>query len=992
MVKGLHICLLGEQELTLNGARLSLPPSKKTRALLGYLVLSERAQRRERLCELLWDVADDPRAALRWSLSKLRELVDGDGERRLKADREHVRLELATATVDVLEAKRLAAGELAQLPTPQLERALSLFRGELLEGLDMPDFHAYHAFCRAEREALRGLHTRILRELMAREAAWSESALARARKLVELEPTSESARAAFMQLLNKSGRAREAELESQKSERLFASRTAQAQASVAEVAATPPRKSELPQPFVGRSQELERLCAFVHAPVATKVLVLSGEPGIGKSRLLARLAQHARARGGSLFSGAAHEADPGFPYAPWSELLAASGLPLSQRESAAIVGAPPVEPFLRAATRSLAQLFEHASAPRVLLFEELHWFDEASTLLFSHVIRASRSPLAIVVTARSGELLDNGPVRRLLRALRGEGALEELTLGPLTSDESAELVRFVTSGVDAGLVHAESGGNPLFTLELARAPARVAGGVPPSITRVVRERMEAIAPELVDVLRWAAVLGADFRLDLLEQLLALEPEPFVEQLEQLERLGWLSFDQARPQQASFSHELVRRAVYDGLSAPRRRLMHARVARQLAARSEHEAGAAELAHHALLGGDAESAVRACLAAGLRCLRLSAIADADALARRGLEHVRSLPARESCLLELELHELALLARKPEQVEPLATRLHELAREALSRNELEHARRGFFLQAFLLWEQGEIGGAQRFSHEAERCSRLGGPRERLRALAEAARCLALLERDLTDAEAFLLEAEALVAAGEAEIACVGLARGTLALSRGELPQAEQALRRARELAEGDRDRLTEYFALETLLELLLCAGRLPEAEQVARALQASGERSREGSEACFARAALALVRAELGQEVGVPFEQALVALRAADAKQRLAYVLVRAGEYALQRGEPERARAWAAEALPLAAAVERPSELVLARVVLVEAAMRLGAAEEAERERAELASLLESERALSFRARQAGERAAQVLPPVPKRRKSRGAAWNS
>src|SRR5262249_31315253 len=92
-VAGLEINLLGELEGRRGGATLALPASKKSRALLGYLCATGRPALRERLCGLLWDGPDDPRAALRWSLTKLRPLLDDARTRRLRADREHVGFE-----------------------------------------------------------------------------------------------------------------------------------------------------------------------------------------------------------------------------------------------------------------------------------------------------------------------------------------------------------------------------------------------------------------------------------------------------------------------------------------------------------------------------------------------------------------------------------------------------------------------------------------------------------------------------------------------------------------------------------------------------------------------------------------------------------------------------------------------------------------------------------------------------------------------------------
>ncbi len=88
----LEFRVLGEFEVVRDGATVSLPPSRKTRALLAYLALSRQKHRRERLCEIFWEVPDDPRGALRWSLSKIRPVVDDPVHPRLIADRNSVEL------------------------------------------------------------------------------------------------------------------------------------------------------------------------------------------------------------------------------------------------------------------------------------------------------------------------------------------------------------------------------------------------------------------------------------------------------------------------------------------------------------------------------------------------------------------------------------------------------------------------------------------------------------------------------------------------------------------------------------------------------------------------------------------------------------------------------------------------------------------------------------------------------------------------------------
>ena len=143
----LEIRLLGELELLQGGKPVPLPASRKTRALLGYLVLAPGRHTRSRLCDLLWDGPADPRAALRWSLSKLRPLMDGgggekgagDGPTRILADREHVELSPTDLVVDLLELRRLTGRDLGALDTETMEAASARFRGEVLEGLELDD-------------------------------------------------------------------------------------------------------------------------------------------------------------------------------------------------------------------------------------------------------------------------------------------------------------------------------------------------------------------------------------------------------------------------------------------------------------------------------------------------------------------------------------------------------------------------------------------------------------------------------------------------------------------------------------------------------------------------------------------------------------------------------------------------------------------------------------------------------------------------------------
>src|SRR5690606_31654514 len=108
------------------------PPSRKTRALLAWLTLHRRRFRREQLCELLWEIPDDPRGALRWSLSKIRRLLDEPGRPRVLADRNGVEIDISDVAIDVCELQALVRDGLAEAPAGELEAAAARFRGNFL--------------------------------------------------------------------------------------------------------------------------------------------------------------------------------------------------------------------------------------------------------------------------------------------------------------------------------------------------------------------------------------------------------------------------------------------------------------------------------------------------------------------------------------------------------------------------------------------------------------------------------------------------------------------------------------------------------------------------------------------------------------------------------------------------------------------------------------------------------------------------------------------
>jgi pimeloyl-ACP methyl ester carboxylesterase/DNA-binding SARP family transcriptional activator len=214
----LDLSLIGEIAVTNGSEQVVLPASKKTRALLVYLAATGKEQRRERLCQLFWDVPDDPKGALRWSLSKLRHAVDGRDVTRLVANRETVRLSLDHARCDLFELVELADAS----DIPSLEQAAQ-HAGEFAPGLDLRGCEEFESWLLAMREDVRQLQLRVRHKLVEALADEPGRALVYARQIVESDPLDETAWEVLIDTLAQAGRHDEAD-----SQRSVASRTLEA--------------------------------------------------------------------------------------------------------------------------------------------------------------------------------------------------------------------------------------------------------------------------------------------------------------------------------------------------------------------------------------------------------------------------------------------------------------------------------------------------------------------------------------------------------------------------------------------------------------------------------------------------------------------------------------------------------------------------------------------------------------------------------------------
>ena len=210
MDNSLNISLLGELAVTTTDGAAPMPASHKARAVLGYLVATARPIRRERLCELFWDLPDDPRASLRWALSKLRRAVDGDGVIRIVADRERVAFTPVDAQIDLHFIRGRLIDEPPYIPIQELRAMAQQLERPLLEGLERAGNEDFQLWLASERQDAHLLLLNVLRRLALHPDITKPEAIKWARLWKEHTPLEEEAARGLVHALAQSGRIDEA--------------------------------------------------------------------------------------------------------------------------------------------------------------------------------------------------------------------------------------------------------------------------------------------------------------------------------------------------------------------------------------------------------------------------------------------------------------------------------------------------------------------------------------------------------------------------------------------------------------------------------------------------------------------------------------------------------------------------------------------------------------------------------------------------------------
>jgi DNA-binding CsgD family transcriptional regulator len=602
--------------------------------------------------------------------------------------------------------------------------------------------------------------------------------------------------------------------------------------------------------FVGRSVELDRLHLAAERASAGQpaTVVLAGEAGVGKTRLVDELRRHAGARGAVTLSGGCLDVGEGvLAYAPVTEAL--RGLPglLDADEVDRVLGnarpelarlapelaaPPPTAPsgpdgapgapgrFFELLLGVVGRLAERA--PVLLVIEDLHWADQSTRELLGFLHRNLRGGVCLVLTYRNDEPNRGATLRPFLAELERGGRAERLELRRLPREELDELLHGILghpAPADlAAEIWARSDGNPSFAEELlaAHRAGLADRGLHQALRDLLLVRVEVLTEPAQQLLEVAAVAGRRVDHELLAAVADQPLERLVGLLREAVSHHVLVAEEAKgPTGAdgegtyAFRHALVQEAVYGGLLPVERRRLHAAYAGALAARL-HDAGRAtatdlgQLAHHAHAAHDLEAAVPAAVRAGQAAEDAYAMPEALGHYERALELWEHAPGAAA---SSPLDRVGLLARTAQVASVLGDL--ELA-VALVRRGLdatdpatEPLRAGALLERLGHYhrERGDPAAAMAALEQAiEVIPAVPPSAEQARALAAHGRLLMLQHRDLKRAVSDCEQAIAVARQAGAR-AEEGRALTTLARLRGELGQLDDGLahlEQARRIAE--------------------------------------------------------------------------------------------------------------------------------------------------------------------------------------------------
>lgn len=707
MTPNLHIRLLGEFSLVYRDQQVSSLNASRLQSLLAYLVLHRDApQPRQHLAFLFWPDAPEAQARtnLRQLLHQLRQTLP-DAPRFLSTDTQQVQWDPDTpVSLDVAEfeqALALADEMAGHKDRPGLQAALEqadrLYRGELLPG-------CYDEWVVPERERLRQGHLQVLDLLLHLAEAQGDtaSAIRSARRLLRCDPLCEDFYRRLMRLLARNNdRAsalrvyhtcvttlqRELGVEPDPATRQVYEQLLQQEAPVGAARVQQPALEMAPT-LIGRQREWDVLQdAWQRALEGEPHFVLvSGEAGIGKSRLVEEFLGWARELGVITAKTRSYAAEGQLSLAPVSDWLRSDGLQaslgqldevwksemarllpelLSERQDVALQESVMEDGQRLRFFEALARATLLPAQPLLLVIDDLQWCD-VETLEWLHFLLRfdPTARLLLVGCVRAEELPAHDSLRSLLLHLRSTTRVTEMTLLPLDAMETGKLGAQVAGrelAMDEGLrLYVATGGYPLFIVELMRSgwgrmPAGAeesrrfqqhptpadAQSLPPRMYAVLAGRLLQLSAPARKLVELAAVIGREFSLDLLITAGNIDAENAVHALDELwhKRIvcehGASSYD--------FTHDKLREVAYAEISVPQRRMLHQRIAQALETLHSEDIApiSGQIALHYEQAGMIELALSYYQRAAAVAERMYANEGAISLLLRGLELLDLLP---------------------------------------------------------------------------------------------------------------------------------------------------------------------------------------------------------------------------------------------------------------------------------------------------------------------------------------------------------------
>jgi tetratricopeptide (TPR) repeat protein len=511
-------------------------------------------------------------------------------------------------------------------------------------------------------------------------------------------------------------------------------------------------KPSLPRPavsgsaaFVGRAAELAALTLAFEESLQGRgrLFLVSGEPGIGKSRLADELTALARDRGGRVLWGRCWEAGGSPAYWPWVQLIrsyirdvdpdvlrdelgpGASDIARMLPEVRDLFRELPEPPSVDPDTARF-RLFDAVTAllkragqrrPLVVILDDLHAADAPSLLLLRFLGGELDDNRILVMGAyRDTELgPEHPPMRDVVELTRLPGA-RRLSLSGITEPDVARLIELTTGQAASpdvvAAVHARTEGNPLFVGEVARflaaedrlgssiSAARAEVAVPAGVREVIGRRLGRLSQGCTRILTLASVLGREFDLIEVERVTGLSTDRLLDDLEEAASARLISDVPGVLGRLRFSHALIRDALYEGIPGARRIRLHADVGALLEDlyRDDTEAHLSELAHHFVLaapGGEVDRAVAYARRAGERAVRLLAYEEAVRLFEMALEALqlrRPVDQPTRCDLLLALGDAMARAGREADAKDAFVRAAELADRLGAPHRLARAALGY------------------------------------------------------------------------------------------------------------------------------------------------------------------------------------------------------------------------------------------------------------------------------------------------------------